>query len=617
MTDLFIPFLTALVLSLLLVPVARAAAVRLGCVAMPKSDRWHRRPTALFGGVAVALSVFVVVPSVLGVRQNAVILATGGLMFLLGLVDDIWSLRPSTRLVAEIAVASILLFFGFRLGWSASLSLDAMLTVLWIVGITNAFNLLDNMDGLCGGLALIAGVAFLFGLLPAEAGTAAFAEAGYIAALLGATGGFLVFNVHPASIFMGDSGALCIGVNLAALALGRAGVEHRGSNLLSIVTAPVVVLLIPILDTTLVTASRVLSGRKASIGGRDHSSHRLVSIGLSERAAVAVLWTLAAGAGAIGVAMRQITESWTILLAFVFILGMTIFAVYLARVRVYEDADEMIRRGRITPLVVNFMATWPAAEVVLDLCLVSVAYYSAYRLRFDGTVFAGTYFRHFIESLPLILATQMIALFLVGAYRTLWRYFGLSDVIVFGKGVVLGCLIGQLAVLYVFRFVGYSRGVFFVYAILLMFLLVASRASFRLIGEFVHRSRHAGRRLLIYGAGDGGRLLARELLNDRNVDYKMLGFVDDDPLKHRLRVHGYAVLGSVERLSRMVTHGEVDEVIVSTAHLEEDRLRHLEALCAQHHVSLSRLQFGVQQLVTQGPQPIQFPRAGSGRGARL
>jgi UDP-GlcNAc:undecaprenyl-phosphate GlcNAc-1-phosphate transferase len=613
---ILIPFLSAFALSLALVPAARAAATRLGCVAVPKSDRWHRRPTALFGGVAIALSVLALVPSLLGIRQHGVLLASSAMMFLLGLVDDIRALRPSTKLVAEAALASLFLFFGYRLGWSSSLSLDAMLTVLWIVGITNAFNLLDNMDGLCGGLAVIAAVALLFGLLPADPGSAQFAEAQYIAILLGATCGFLVYNVHPASIFMGDSGALFLGLNLAVLAFGRSGVDDRGSNLMSIVAAPIVVLLIPILDTTLVTLSRILSGRSASVGGRDHSSHRLVSIGLSERGAVAVLWTLAAAAGSIGVAMRQFTETWPLLFALLFIVGMTLFAVYLARVRVYEDSDEMIRRGRITPLVVNFVATWPAAEVVLDLCLVSVSYYAAYRLRFDGTEFAGSYFAHFMESLPLVLATQMIALFVVGAYRTVWRYFGLSDVIVFGKGVVLGCLVSQLAVLYVFQFVGYSRGVFVLSAILLLFLLVASRASFQLIGEFVSRRRHAGRRVVIYGAGDGGRLLARELLNDRNVNYKLLGFIDDDPAKHRLRVQGYQVLGSAERLAGIVEQGEVDEVIVSTPALADDRLRELQVLCDRHEVSLSRLHFAVQQLIAPGPQPIPFPRAGSGRGGR-
>ena len=127
----------------------------------------------------------------------------------MGLVDDVVSLKPFTKLVAEIAIASILLYFGYRLNWTTSLTLDTMLTLVWVVGMTNAFNLLDNMDGLCAGVALIVGGALLFGLRPVQPATPAFHEAQYLALLLGATAGFLVYNFHPASVFMGDSGASC------------------------------------------------------------------------------------------------------------------------------------------------------------------------------------------------------------------------------------------------------------------------------------------------------------------------------------------------------------------------------------------------------------------------
>src|SRR6185312_1333333 len=111
----------------------------------------------------------------------------------------------------------LLLFFGYRLQWTESMIGDAMLTLFWIVGITNAFNLLDNMDGLCAGTALIAGGFLLIGFV--SGGAAATAPAIYLAALLGATAGFLVYNFHPASIFMGDTGSLFLGLNVAALTL--------------------------------------------------------------------------------------------------------------------------------------------------------------------------------------------------------------------------------------------------------------------------------------------------------------------------------------------------------------------------------------------------------------
>ena len=183
-------------------------------------------------------------------------------------------------------------------------TVDWMLTLIWIVGLTNAFNLLDNMDGLCAGIAVVAGVAFLATALPVTEGSLAFHQVQYLAALIGALLGFLVYNTHPASIFMGDSGSLLIGMSLAGLTLTLGSTITGGQNVLSVIAVPMLVLLIPIFDTTLVTISRMVSGRPTSMGGRDHTSHRLVAIGLSERSAVTLLWLLAAASGAIGVAFR-------------------------------------------------------------------------------------------------------------------------------------------------------------------------------------------------------------------------------------------------------------------------------------------------------------------------
>src|SRR3954453_17988932 len=284
-------FAAAFAASLVLTPVCRALAHRYGFVAKPKQDRWHKRPTALFGGVAIA-AVALGLGTTLGLQPTVTpLLVTAAMIAGFGLVDDALSLKASTKLIAQVTAASVLLLFGFRLQWLDSMAGDAMLTLFWIVGVTNAFNLLDNMDGLCAGTALIAGTFLLIDLVgnPALAGPAL-----YLAGLLGATAGFLVYNVYPASIFMGDTGSLLLGLNLAAVSLiARADAPGR-SRLLTVVAAPVLPLLLPIFDTTLVTAMRLLSGRSPSQGGRDQSSPRLVAVGLSEPRAVATLWMLAA-----------------------------------------------------------------------------------------------------------------------------------------------------------------------------------------------------------------------------------------------------------------------------------------------------------------------------------
>src|SRR5262249_11771279 len=152
-----------------------------------------------------------------------------------------------------IALGSLFVFFN-TLHWTQIAVLDMVLTLVWIVGVTNAFNLLDNMDGLCAGITLIAGAALLFGLLGRTDVTE---EIRYLAIVLGATSGFLVYNVYPASIFMGDAGSLFLGLTLAVLTLSAGGPAHDRSRILSVIGAPVLVLLIPIFDTTLVTVSRI------------------------------------------------------------------------------------------------------------------------------------------------------------------------------------------------------------------------------------------------------------------------------------------------------------------------------------------------------------------------
>ena len=516
-------------------------------------------------------------------------------IFIIGLVDDIWDVKPFAKLILEIAIGSVLLYFGYRLEWTGSLTLDSLLTLGWIIGITNAFNLLDNMDGLCAGIALITCTMLMIGwsTVGVQGG-----EMIYLAALLGATAAFLVYNLHPASIFMGDSGSLFIGVSLAVLALTPGGDGRGSSSVLAAVAPPVLLLVLPILDTTLVTASRLISGRSAAQGGRDHSSHRLVAMGLSQRSAVGVLWALTALGGIVGLTFRYFSAEWVGILAAVFVLGTAIFAVYLGQVRVYEeDGDSLARAGKITPFVVDVMYKRQIAEVVLDVGLVTVAYYSAYRLRFEGGEFQA-FFPSFLESLPLVLAVQLVTLYAVGAYRGLWRYFSLMDGVTFAKGVLLGTFVIVFVVVYIYRFANYSRAIFVIYAALLVLLLVGSRASFRLFSEFVKRRKPLGKRLLIYGAGDGGAAAVRELLNRADVVYRMIGFADDDARKWRTQIDGYPVLGDYKELASLVLAGAVDAIVVSTRRIDSTRLADLKELCAEHGVRLSRLQYDFHHLGT-------------------
>ncbi len=602
-----VPLAAAFALSLATVPLCRLAAVRLGFVARPREDRWHRGTVALFGGVGIAVVLFAC-SAIFGlVRAQPVLIGTAVLMFGTGLVDDVLSIKPATKLIAQLALACALLFFDYRLNWLQSTTLDSLLTLVWIVGVTNAFNLLDNMDGLCAGIALIVGTALLIDLLPGAAGTRAFSEAQYLAILLGATGGFLVYNLHPASIFMGDSGSLLLGFSFAAVTLSTGRQVPGRSDILSIVAVPALVLLIPIFDTTLVTLSRWFSGRRASQGGRDHSSHRLVAIGLSERRAVMLLWFLAAVGGSLGVTIDYFQQSYSAMAAaLAFLLGMILFAAYLAGIRVYENTDSRVKQGTFTPIVVDFMYKRRVAEVFLDFCLAALCYYTAYRLRFEDPEEFMKNFSTFRVSLPVILASQMIAFFIVGVYRGVWRHFGLMDSIVIARGVLFGTIGAQLFILYVYHYFAYSRTVFAIYGILLLMAATLSRASFRIVAEFAQRQRQSGRRVVIYGAGDAGGLVIREVLSG-DGDVRLLGFIDDDPRKAGIRVMGYPVIGGYSALGVLIKASSVDAVVISARNMSPERLNNLEVLCSTQGVQLSRLRVGLEPIVDEAPSSESRP----------
>lgn len=278
--------MAALVLALVVTPLVIRWAHRRGWIAQPRADRWHERPTALMGGVAIYAAT-----------TGALLLTTGTLppylwggatlLFVVGAVDDRRGLSPLVKLFVQVAAALLVFPAGYAFGQGAPW-LVGPLTVLWVVGVTNAVNLLDNMDGLAAGVVVVAALA-VAGLVGAAAPAAA-----PVLALAGGALGFLWYNFSPARVFMGDSGSLFLGYVLAAHVLAVPA-QLESSSVLWLV--PVAVVAVPIFDTLLVTTNRLRAGRPVSQGGRDHSSHRLVRRGLSERWAVASLYGLGAAAG--------------------------------------------------------------------------------------------------------------------------------------------------------------------------------------------------------------------------------------------------------------------------------------------------------------------------------
>jgi len=481
---------------------------------------------------------------------------------------------------------------GGVLDWTGGAALNSFITIFWIVGVTNAFNLLDNMDGLCAGIAAITAIALSWSLGPDQQALRIFS-----AALAGASCGFLVFNFNPASIFMGDAGSLFLGATLAVM---TSNTEARGqTGAVSALIVPVLLILIPIFDTTFVTVSRKLSARAASTGGRDHTSHRLVALGFTERQAVLLLYAfaaLAAGA-AIGLRGRDFREA-VVLLALL-VVGLALLGVRLAGVSVYGGSDfGLLRDKPFTRLLADFTYKRRIFEVLLDACLVAIAYYSSYVIRFDATF--PVYYESFVRTLPLAIACHLAGLFAAGVYRGVWRYIGIADLTAYVKGVAFGTLTTIIAVVFLYRYDRFSRGVFVINTMALFLLLIGSRLSFRALGELAGRYRPNGRAALIYGAGDGGALLVRELRNNPLYGYQPIGFIDDDSAKIRKRIHGLPVFGGVRDLPEIIGRNRPDVVIVSTKNIPAERLVDLHRLCFESGTALMQMDFRLQELL---PEP--------------
>src|SRR5258707_3566707 len=326
----------SLIFALVLTPVVRAIARRFGVVAKPKTDRWHKKPTAMLGGVAIWLSV--VITYLLFVPHTPygwVIIKASSFLFLVGLVDDLIHTKPYQKLIGQVLGSAFVVYYGLSLPWTQSLPINMALAIFWLIGITNAINLLDNMDGLASGIAIIAAGFLALSFLT----TGQLPEALMLLVFAGALLGFLVYNSNPASIFMGDCGSLFVGFFLASSALVNV-TGGRSRSFLPVLAVPILVLFIPIFDTTLVTVLRKLSGRAATQGGRDHTSHRLVALGMSERHAVWMLYGFAALSGFLAVLVQSMKLDVSLAAIAGFTILLTLLGVYLAGVKVYDQTEE-------------------------------------------------------------------------------------------------------------------------------------------------------------------------------------------------------------------------------------------------------------------------------------
>lgn len=572
--------LVALPVSALAISAVLRTSLRNRLVKTPQGDRWVAQPTPIAGGIgifagfAVAIGIGIAAGAVPASGELLGVLGGCALLFLAGFVDDFRHLSPLWKLVLQFAAAGIVVASGTRVEIVSNGAVATAIALIWLVGMTNAFNLLDNMDGLAASLATIAALFFAIDAVTVHKSHVSLLIAlGIVFGCLG----FLPFNLRPgrgAATYMGDSGSQVLGFALASLGLASSW-KVAGTTVATLLL-PVLILAVPILDTALVTVLRLLEGRPVTEGGRDHSSHRLVRYGLSETHAVLLLAVVAVGLGTTSLAYNVLDNQRItlvgVLLTFVALMQ---FASFLADIEHRPPSEQ-------GGLLQTFDVHWRRlVEVVVDFGLVSAAFLAAYFIHFDGI---GTpQQRHvFLITLPVLITTRYLAFIPLGLYRSVWRYAGARDLAAVFAGVVVSEVVtvafvsqtqtGGLA--------EFSREVFFLDALLCMLLIACSRLGERVVIHLLaQRHRVGGRRTLIVGAGRSGRSLHREL---RETEHEIVvGFVDDNPRLRRRRLQGKPVRGTLGEMPRILAEARPDRVLVTIPDAPQSRVELVVGACAE------------------------------------
>jgi UDP-GlcNAc:undecaprenyl-phosphate GlcNAc-1-phosphate transferase len=594
----FLAFGLSVSISLLLIPVIRRGSLRRSYLAQPREDRWHRAPTPVLGGVGIFAAFILsllVISLVYGERAEIRwgLMAGSALMFLLGVYDDLRQITPPAKLLGQILAATLVVFLGYTTNFFTPRIPDnivaqipnILLTYVWLVGISNAINLLDNMDGLAGGLALITAAILSFFFWRVD-------NTGLLLislALGGSVLGFLVFNFPPASIFMGDSGSLFLGFTLALLAIAR---QPQASNVFAIMGVPTLLFLLPILDTVLVTFTRILRGQSPIQGGRDHTSHRLIAFGLNERQAVLALYGVALVSGVLAAVLESLNYLFGLLIVPVLVISMTLLTAYLGGLKIKAASVGDGREKAITRFILDITYRRRLLEIILDFFLIGVAYYLAFLVGFDFSM-NSVRLELFLSTIPLAWAGVYLSFLYFGVYRGLWRYVGVDDLLKYIKAAIGGVGLLVLPVYLLNAPQTFPPAILILFGVFLFLGLAATRSSFKILDQvYAPQVRARQERVLIYGAGDAGEMALRWILMNPQLGYQPVGFLDEDAFKVGRQIHGVEILGGLAHLESILAENQVDGLILSLETSTGDGVGdRLVSICSARHIWVRQLRF--------------------------
>ncbi len=578
------------VLSYLGVGGFRRWAERRQILDLPTGRSSHELPTARGGGLVI------VVVSLLGIwvlawlqgqfsNWHALLAYTLGSVLIANVswLDDLRPLPVALRFSAHaIGAIAVILAVGY---WSdvhvpgiGSFHLGvggALLTFLWIVGLTNAYNFMDGIDGIAAGQAVVAGAGWtLIGWQTGQPLTAA------LGMVIGACSlGFLGHNWPPARIFMGDVGSAYLGFTLAVLPLLWA-FQTKGQATGSALLVGTLLLWPFVFDTIFTFSRRLLKGEKVFEAHRSHLYQRLVLSGLSHRA-VTLLYILLAAIGLV------LTEVWAPEGLSGAVRGFVLVPLLCFGLLVFVNERERLVASLRPAIWTHFLRYRLLAIFLSQTILLTLTYFFSFFLRLDLSL-NEPYLSVFLQTLPVVLIVKLAVFSYFRLFRGWWRYVGLSDLLDIIKAAAVSTPIIYAVVHLTHGFTYYPRSVFIIDPILTVFVIGGTRFAVRINTE--HTRRYiAHSATIIVGAGQAGSTIARELKTNQRLDYAPIGFVDDDPTKKGVRIQGIKVLGSTGELPGIITENEVAHVLIAIPSATGRQIQRIMDICRKCSVDFKTL----------------------------
>ena len=556
-------------------------SLKLRLVAKPVADRWHKVPTANTGGIGIVIAC-IVAYLVFGGGAYPYVAMGGAGIALLGALDDRLQLRPSLKFAGQSIAVLFVMYHGvvFRpLDWAPA---DLLITFLWIAGLTNAFNLIDNMDGLCAGVVVI--IATFRCFVAVQSGD----PHGTVLAAIVAGGflGFLFFNYKPAKIFMGDAGSLFAGFTLSALTI--AGPIPRTRVFLSAFFYPALTFLYPLFDTMLVSVLRRAAGRPISVGGRDHSSHRLASLGHNEAKVVWIFWFLTAVGASTGWLAYWYPFAVNVV-GMLLVCGVCVFGLFLATLPDYALPVAAFMDSRGLRWVVPTLRV--GVNLLVESLLAGVALLAAFVLRW-GDEFAGAYTSQFLISVPIVMASQFAASLLLRTYKIGWRWFGVSDAVRLGQASLLSAAL-SIAILITLQLRDYSRGVLILYAVLVCGVNIGLRICLPVLRKLLGAQAAARSRTAILGTVADAAILIRVIEENEDRDLQPVLILETGRAVLRAHMFGVPVFHFAEDARELMRRYRIDCLVVTQAGPEPELGDRFLSACLIDGIAVRRFQYGI------------------------